>query len=339
MTGCEVTGGGGSSQIACLQLVDQKVLSLDDASTIEKHLPESWTVPVLAGYDASDKPITHARRNPLTLRHLLSHTSGIGYPYNSPGIQRWIDENDIPNWFVCESGIKPLVLPLVYEPGTRWHFGLGIDWAGVLVSRASELVWTNTFSATSSARWLSQIAQCIQRMISDDIKREIQPICLMGPDGRFSPDKEEFKPRSWSPEALKSGLQSGGAGLFGTAKSYLRFLQGVLASRNGGGIISKASFDELFKSPLQQGEQGSQQRADMAVFAEDVALYDPAHLSNGTGSGLDFSTGLMINTVDSIHGRKAGAACGDGAARTQYWIDPGSGLVVSLGTKMAGSDT
>lgn len=63
-------------QIACMQAVEKGLISLDDPSLVEKHCSELWAMPILEGYTDEGPEITRPRKNPITLRHLLTHTSG-----------------------------------------------------------------------------------------------------------------------------------------------------------------------------------------------------------------------------------------------------------------------
>ena len=60
-----------------MQAIDKGLLSLNDPAIIEKQCPELWGMPILEGYTDDGKEITKKRQTPLTLRHLLTHTSGL----------------------------------------------------------------------------------------------------------------------------------------------------------------------------------------------------------------------------------------------------------------------
>jgi len=113
------------TSVAAMQLVEQGKLKLDDP--VSKHAPEFAKVQVLDGYDATGKPVLRPARTPVTLKHLLTHTSGLCYDTWSDDMQRYEKAGG-----AVPSGVAPLP-PLMFEPGARWQYGYGADWAGRLV--------------------------------------------------------------------------------------------------------------------------------------------------------------------------------------------------------------
>ena len=124
--------------VAVLQLVQRGELpSLDDAAAVATHLPELAAQPVLV-LPLTAETATTPRKTPLTLRHLLTHSSGLSYPF-LPG--------PLADLF-ARRGVDPLAdvgsnkkvqdrfaYPLLFEPGTGWSYGPGLDWAGLLLER------------------------------------------------------------------------------------------------------------------------------------------------------------------------------------------------------------
>src|SRR6185436_8641453 len=69
------------------------------------------------------------------LRHLLTHTSGFSYEFLNPLMKRYKDARGIPPGRSCRN--VTLGIPLVFDPGERWEYGIGIDWAGKMVEAVS----------------------------------------------------------------------------------------------------------------------------------------------------------------------------------------------------------
>ena len=119
---------------ACaMQLVEQGRLSLD--GPIATVLPELGTVQVLEGFAADGSPRLRPARQPITLRHLLTHTSGFVYDIWNPEMGRYLEATGTPGIISCANAA--LSIPLVFDPGERWDYGIGIDWAGKAVEAVS----------------------------------------------------------------------------------------------------------------------------------------------------------------------------------------------------------
>lgn len=115
-----------------------------------------------------------------------------------------------------------------------------------------------------------------------------------------------------TPSAPRPSVAAGG--LFGTASAYLSFLRGVLSRR----IVSEAAYAELFADSLAP-DVASQMGAQVAGMLNSEETHPVGH-----------SVGMMLSKADSPHGPKAGSGAWGGLSNTQYWLDPASGLAVSL---------
>ena len=128
------------TSVAAMQLVEQGKLKLDvPAST---YLPELGKLDVLHGFDPkTGKPILKPATKPVTLRTLLTHTSGFCYDTWFPDMLRW--EKETGNNFPLGT-VAPLT-PLMFEPGSRWQYGTSADWSGRLVETVSGLTLEQYF--------------------------------------------------------------------------------------------------------------------------------------------------------------------------------------------------
>src|SRR5437763_8341601 len=112
--------------VAAMQLIEQGRLSLDDPA--EKYLPELANLKVFDTFDGRTGAYTvRPATKTVTVRHLLTHTSGLGYNFTSPIVRD----------FKPRAGEEYPAGPLLFEPGDQWVYGPGVDWMGRLVESIS----------------------------------------------------------------------------------------------------------------------------------------------------------------------------------------------------------
>src|SRR5712671_4559732 len=121
------------TSLAAMQLVEQDELQLEEP--IGSVLPELASPQVLEGFDASGAPRLRPARRPITLRHLLTHTAGFGYEFWNPQLMRYVDVTGVPS--LRTGKLAALRMPLVFDPGERWEYGINTDWVGRIVEAAS----------------------------------------------------------------------------------------------------------------------------------------------------------------------------------------------------------
>jgi CubicO group peptidase (beta-lactamase class C family) len=121
------------TSVAAMQLVEQGRVALDEP--IGRVLPELAAPMVLQGFAASGKPRLRLAKRPVTLRHLLTHTAGFGYEMLCGDLIRFVAVTRMPSTSTGE--IASLRLPLLFDPGERWEYGISIDWVGRAIEAVS----------------------------------------------------------------------------------------------------------------------------------------------------------------------------------------------------------
>ena len=118
------------TSVAAMQLVEQGRLGLDDPAAAI--LPEMANPQVLDGFDAAGQPVLRPARGAVTLRHLLTHTAGYGYEHWDPELDRYM------RWAGLAGGPRTAKgMPLMFDPGTRWQYGINTDLVGQMVEAVS----------------------------------------------------------------------------------------------------------------------------------------------------------------------------------------------------------
>jgi CubicO group peptidase (beta-lactamase class C family) len=287
------------ASVAALQLVERGELSLD--GELAALLPDLSGLAVLEGLDAAGRPKLRPARRPVTLRHLLTHTSGFGYPWIAPEIGAWLQATGAPD---SVSGLRAAHRqPLLFDPGEGWAYGIGIDWVGIAVEAASG----QRLDAYLAEHVLGPLGMTDTRFaLSPDQEARRAGMHARGPDGGLIPIPFAL---AANPEVL-----SGGGGLYSTAPDYGRFLRMLLGA--GPQVLGAESMAAL--ATVQTGDLRAGAWTSAAPnLSRDIDLYPGMQ----TGWGL----ATMITPEASAEGRRAGALAWAGLANTYYWADPAAG--------------
>ena len=117
------------TSIAAMQLVEQGKLALNDpVPPIDTALSAPQ---VLDGFDANGAPKLRPAKGPIMLRHLLTRTAGFSYEQWDANTARHVKASGVPS--TSTGKVASLRLPLVFDPGARWEYGINLDWVGLLV--------------------------------------------------------------------------------------------------------------------------------------------------------------------------------------------------------------
>jgi methyl acetate hydrolase len=194
------------TSVAALQLAEAGRMRLDDP--VERHLPAFAGIQVLESFDPATGDYTvRPARNAVTVRHLMTHCSGLGYAFTSPVVRD----------FKPRPGEEFPVGPLMFEPGEGWLYGTSTDWLGRMIEAVSgepldELLRRNILDP------LAMIDTCYS-VPPEQQARLVATHRRVG-DGSIAKDANQ-PPPAFSPPA-------GGGGLTSTAADYARFTRMLL---------------------------------------------------------------------------------------------------------------
>ena len=289
---------------AALQLLEQGRVDLE--SPASKWLPELGEIQVLEGFDAAGQPRTRAPKRAITLRHLLTHTAGFSYEFLSEEIQKYHAAKGLSGIFNCE--LAELRLPLLFDPGERWQYGINIDWVG----RVVEAVSGQKLGAYLSQHVLGPLGMRDSAFrMTPQMRARKATIHQRLEDGKLVPTDFEVP--------QEPQFEMGGGGLYSTVGDYLKFLRMILNhGQAAGGQVLKPETVELM-SRNQMGELDVLNlRSTNRMLTNDLPL--PPDVPHKWGLA------FMINTKTLPTGRPAGSLMWAGLTNCYYWIDPTSGI-------------
>jgi methyl acetate hydrolase len=283
---------------ACaMQLVERGKLSLD--ADITGVLPELAHLQVLEGFDPDGAPRLRPAKRAITLRHLLTHTSGYAYDMWNADIVRYLEATSTPGVISCQNAA--LLLPLASDPGEKWEYGISIDWAGKAVEAAArqtlaQYMQHNIFAPLGMTDTGFKIGAAQRQRLAK--------IHARTPDGLVSTDTEIPQ----DPE-----FHMGGGGLYATVGDYLKFAQMILhgGTFNGAQVLrpetvalmSQNAMGNLVVNPL---------KTAIPTASNDVDFV----------AGMQWGLSFLINPAPLPTGRSAGSLAWAGLANSYYWIDP-----------------
>src|ERR1700710_671545 len=205
---------------AAMQLVEQGKLSLE--GPIGKLLADLASPQVLEGFGADGAPKLRAARNPITLRHLMTHTAGFAYDMWNGDMVKYLEKTGTPGITTCQNAA--LKTPVMSDPGTRWEYGTNIDFVG----KAVEAATGKRLDAALRDQLFAPLGMSDTSFkISDSQRKRLVGMHARGPDGSLAPVPFELEQ---DPE-----FHMGGGGLYGTAGDYIKFTQMILNQGRGNG--------------------------------------------------------------------------------------------------------
>jgi CubicO group peptidase (beta-lactamase class C family) len=292
------------TSVAAMMLVEQGKLSLDDP--VSKYLPGFDKLQVITKLNEADGTYeTRLARQVMTVRHLMTHTSGIDYGFSNPTIARLHHGNN-------EFDSAP---PLVHEPGEKWTYGPSTQVLGLIVEKLTGET-LEAFYQRSIFRPLGMV-DTSYAVPADKQSRLVH--IYAHEDGSF---KES--PLGQSAPTKPIPPFHGDDGLYSTARDYGLFMRMLL---NGGRLEKNRILTEHSVQIMAENQIGT-------VFVSQQPTVTPALTKPfPLGAGRDkFGLGFQIASpsLDATKYRRAGSLSGAGLFNTEFWVDPRSGIAGAL---------
>lgn len=297
---------------AILQLYEQGKLGLDDP--IFYYIPGFAQPVVMEEYNAADTSYTTVpAKSPITIRHLLTHTSGITYGVFNPGKIQAVYEKGGANGFGLshkEKTTKEMAetlskLPLVFHPGERYMYGLNMEILGHIVEIVSGESLAQYFKAHifdplgMKDTWFYQPKENHSRLVPVYAYNNQEKKMMMYPD-----------PNLDYPNMEDPNHYAGGGGLSGTAMDYAIFIQALVngGTYNGNRILSRKTIE--------------------VMTSDQMILLNQKGTGYSQKPGLTYGLGFSLKTAEgsALSHKSPGTYEWGGAFNTKFFIDPAEEL-------------
>ncbi|KAI2005724.1 Sterol O-acyltransferase 2 (Sterol-ester synthase 2) [Ophidiomyces ophidiicola] len=294
--------------VACMQLVEQGKLALDDIELVEGLCPELKEVQVMQ----EDGTLVPKNRG-ITLRMLLSHTAGFGYSIFQERLKKQ-------GYNEFSGKLDDFKQPLVNQPGEKWEYGINIDWAGVVVERASGMPLGEYFQKhIFEPLGLKEIGF----FPSEEMKKKLVSVAQRAPDGTLShKEHPNSQPLHVSSEEHKSSIfNSGGGGCFSTPRDYSQILATLMndgvSPITGKRILDKTTIDSMFENQIPDWPDFGR----VGFSAPDPTISNPLPALYPIPDGAPQGWGLTWMITPSPTGRSANSAFWAGITNCFWWCD------------------
>lgn len=309
------------SSIAALQLVEKGLVALDEP--LDRYLPELTSQPILSQTPDGQLKTRQASVS-ITLRALVTHSSGATYAWLDPVLYAWHASQGHPVPTVAFDGdvVKGHSYPRRYESGTSWNYSGGLDWTSLLVERLTGIGFEEYVEA-HIAKPLGIVTFTWHLSRKPHVAEKLMRMSTRSDDGGF-----DDGPNPFSPEPSK---ETGGLGLYSNAHDYTRMLADLL--RDSPVLLSKSMVDQIFTPQF---------APDSSALRDMRALGDPAYQCSlddsmegvAANQGL---AGLLVeeDVVRENYFRPAGTLSWSGLPNLSWSINRERGLATFFATQVS----
>jgi CubicO group peptidase (beta-lactamase class C family) len=291
------------TSVAIMMLVDEGKLMLDDE--VAKFLPKYKDPVVISTFNAADASYeTRPAKRAITIRHLLTHTSGIGYGFSSPTLTK----------IMQKTGKTEMDMPLLFDPGESWAYGASTRVLGQVV----EAISGQKIDAFLQSRILGPLGMNDTGYLVPTSKYDrVVAVNARDTDGKFVE-----RP---TPSTIPATVQGDG-GLYGTATDYGLFLRMLLNRGKLGNtrILSEKAAKTMFENHMGNVVVQPQESANQSLSRNFPV-----------GAGKDkWGLGFQLAADRQTNRRSSGSGTWAGIFNTHFFIDPSRelGVVVMMQT-------
>lgn len=225
--------------ICAMQLVEKGLIGLDDE--VGSILPELKSLNIIRE-DPRESFVLTSAKNKITLCHLLTHTSGLSYDAMHPVLVAWRKSRGEGPLVMSGKVLEAFSIPLLFEPGTSWVYGAGLEWAGVLIERMSgkslsAYMEDHIFKPLGLGRSTFKLSQ------RRDMEEHAAQMWLRSEGGQLVPIP--------SPYPVDAPDDCGGLGLITSTSDFVSVLKDLL--RESPVLLKAETVEAMFTPQFQHG--------------------------------------------------------------------------------------
>ena len=311
------------TSVALMTLYEQGLFQLDDP--VSKHIP-AWENLSVYESGEGDSMKTRDLAEPMTIKHLLTHTSGLTYGFmQSHPVDALYRERQVgggPGRSLDDMIENLADIPLVFDPGSRWHYSVATDVCGYLVQH---------FSGQDLDEYIDQAI--------------LKPLGMSHSGFAVNPNDQHKLAACYNHHSAGYQLQddpegsnyhkrptffSGGGGMVGTIDDYMKFANMLLG--NGPTSIE----NPILGLRTRQYMLSNHLPGNVDLVAMGQSVFSETSFA-GVGFGLGFS--VVVDPVASSVLDNYGTSGWGGAASTYFWVDPSERMAVVFMTQLLPSST
>ena len=301
---------------AIMQLYEEGKLGLDDA--VQDYIPAFKKTQVLDTFNEKDSTYTTVPvKSPITLRQLLTHTSGIAYGDFYPGkIMAVYKKNNMlgvglshPTWNTEEFINRLAAVPLAFQPGDHYMYGLNMDVLGRVIEVVSGEKLSDYFR-----KHIFEPLGMKDTYFYLPKEKQSRLVPIYGYDANKNLQMLINDPLASNidyPKNTDIGHYAGGGGLSSTAMDYAIFIQALINNGiyNGKRILSRKTIEVM--------------TADQMITLNQQGK----GMSNRPGETFCLGFGLRTDQGKGISSKSPGTYEWSGYYTTKFWIDPKEDLI------------
>ncbi len=301
--------------VSIMQLYENGKLCLDDP--VSDYIPAFKNSVVLDTFNPADSSYTTVpAEHPITIRHLLTHTSGIAYGDFNPGkIQAVYKKSDMlavglshSSWTTEEFVNRLAAVPLAFQPGKRFLYGLNMDVLGRVIEVVSEKTLAEYFKENIFDP-LGMVDTYFY--LPDEKKDRLVPVYTQNEQGLSMSEHDGLTETLDYPKSKDFGHYAGGGGLSSTAMDYARFIQA---------LINNGNFNNY--------QLLGRKTVELMTADQFISLNKKGNGSSTIpGSTYCLGFGLLTEDGAGINSKSPGTYEWGGYFSTKFFIDPKEDLI------------